>query len=142
MHPRAQVRAEIKEILEASIAGVSVFANRVRDLKKDTREAVLIYTPDEQITRPPGGGEGRTSRPFERSMSVVIAASVLASGDGADAADRADDLAREIELAINDANVNLELTSTASEFDAGAETRAIVIMTFTFNFFDSMEGEK
>lgn len=56
MHPRTKIRRELAELLKA--IGVPVYTSRARDLRRDDDEAIIIYVPDEELSRPIGDGEG------------------------------------------------------------------------------------
>ena len=137
MHPRTETRRDFKELLTAALPGVPVYASLVRKLRSNEKEAVLVYTLEEDIKRPSSPSR-RAGQPYSRAMTVGVVVSVLASGDGEEASDRADEIARIIELAVNAIPEGPELTSCRVAAEEGQQVRCTVDLIYKLTKTDQM----
>ena len=140
MHPRTELKNEIKALITALLPDVNVYASRARELRSSDAEAVVVYVPDETLLRPPGRGENRSKRILSRTMNVEILVIVAKPGDGEAAADRADELARQISLHLNDVAPSLEPGSEKQDFSMGEDARVITSMSYSHTLNDEMEA--
>lgn len=138
MHPRKQLRDELKAMIQTAAPGVPVYVSRSRALQPKEAQSILIYVMEEQFGRPRGTGEGRMSRPLNRSMTALI----VVSGIGGDELiDDLDDTSRRIELCINSTTADLRpISSTTGFIDDGGKVRCEITMTYSFDFNDKMEA--
>lgn len=133
-HPRTLIRhAVVAQLTGATAAGARVFKARVVPFKQSELPAVAVYTPDEEVET----SRSSAPRELERSLQLVIEG-VTESGAPSDVDDSADELALEIEAAI-DSDTTLNGTATdvllsRTESDSFAESgknHGLVRLTFT-----------
>lgn len=139
MHPRTALKNELKVELTALLEGVPVYASRSRELRPGEAESVIVYVPSESISRPAGRGEARGGRPLSRDITVEIIIVAAMPGDGEASADRADELARLIELHINENFADLEPSGQDQSHSAGEDARVMTSLAYTLKFNDKME---
>jgi hypothetical protein len=139
MHPRTIIRRKIAETL--SDIGVEVYPSRARDLRKGEDEAIIVYISDETLSRPRGGGEMRVARPVQRDMSVEILIMTTTPGDGSEAAERGDELSRQVELRLNDQIADLHPVSATQAHAEGAQIKCLTSLIYQTTYHDNMEAQ-
>jgi phage tail sheath gpL-like len=133
-HPRKSIRQAVAAQLTGKTAAATrVFKARVVPFKQSELPAVAVYTPDEEVETT----RSTAPRELERVLQLVVEG-VTESGSPADVDDTADDLALEIEAAI-DADPTLGgtasdvvLARTESDvFSESGKNHGVVRLTFT-----------
>lgn len=138
MHPRTQIRNELKGTISAIGGMPNIYVSRVRDLNRNEQSAVLIYTTNESIRRPAGAGEARPGMPLQRDMQIEIVVMSKSSSDSDDTAASADDLCRQIEIAINNAHPSLELNSIDQGYSTADAATVITTMRYNITYIDEL----
>ncbi|UFM66798.1 hypothetical protein LOS78_12765 [Paracoccus sp. MA] len=137
-HPRTEIKNNIKALLDP--IGPPVYVSRARDLRKGEDEAIIIYAPQETLRRGPGTGEMRPGMPVFRATTIEILVLTRKPGDGQEAAERGDELARAIELALNDGAPALAPTAASQAFSEAEQTQCLTAITYVIDHIDSMKG--
>lgn len=132
-HPRTNIRNQIVSLLEQNLSGIPVFKSKARALPKNVNEAVAVYVTDETISAPTAS-RGRAGGPVNRNMVINILAIAINSEDLA--ADRCDEICRNIELVLTQsAALNFESVNIA--FDSSERVACIAEMRFTKTILDN-----
>lgn len=104
MHPRQQIREAFKARLveAATAAGDRVYTSRIAPIgdDKDELPAILIYTRDEKLDPDKGGYGLDAEDTYTRRELKLVVEGVVRGGNTVD--DRLDDLAEQIENALDD----------------------------------------
>ena len=141
MHPRTAVRNDLKALLGSVLSGVPVYVSRARAVRPDVEKCVLLYVMEETFSRPAGAGESRPGRPVKRGMSVFLEVLAKDTGDGEDAVDAVDEIARKIELSLNNSTQLEPVSSRTSFVEDGKNMRVSVSLQYALEHFDNMSME-
>lgn len=120
--------------------GLPVFVSRSKDLRRGEDEAIFVYVTQESLSRSPGGGEKRGGLPISRDMTVEINILTREPGDGSEAAERGDDLSRQVELVINSSAPAMTPLSASQAFHSSEATQCITTLVYAINHLDKMEA--
>lgn len=135
--PRKLIREDIVQAL-SGVLSCPVFDSYTRDFDKNLKAFVAVFTPSESLSREPGGGEGRPGRPIRREISVDVVVAVQEAGEGKEAAEKADAISREVEIAFNDLFPSLVPGSTSVNFSADELISCMIEMRYSISHLDMM----
>lgn len=133
MHPRAAIRRATADTLTAALAGVTVDASRVYDYRASDLPAVGIYTPSESINLE----QSPLGPAIYRELSVEIEIRTRLTGDFAD---EADNLADQVEAALeaagplDDLTTLRELRGTDVEVEGGDKPHCLITLRYQFDY--------
>lgn len=137
-HPRAQLRSEIKALIEAAVPGVPVLDSAISDID-GSPVTILIRSVGETVERAPGSGQ-RPGTPLVRRMQTEVIVVSIYDGDGPEAQLQADDHARQVELAMNmPFDPGLDLVAIDIAQDDGEKTVVQISMLYETKLTDPME---
>lgn len=142
MHPRTVIRKALIAILTEILPGIPVFNARFRESAKSERDFVSIYTPSDYQDADFSTEYGPI-RLMDREISVEILIATAVVGDEHGAADKGDDIARKIELALNghpDLPGDMRPSGGEQGFATGADVRCFTTMRYTFQILDEMRS--
>lgn len=121
--------------------GPPVYVSRSRDLRKGEDEAIIVYVTQEALSRAPGTGEMRPGLPVVRNMTAEILILTRLPGDGSEAAERGDDLSRQVEIALNNGAPDMAPISSSQGFQEGDQAGCLTTLTYTIEHTDPMKSE-
>jgi hypothetical protein len=133
MHPRTQVRNELKALLSELPSGAPVFMTHVRELRRDEKFAVGVFVPNESFAATAG-------RPIERTMNCEIVVVTQTAGTGEDAVAFADTICRDIEMRIADGVERFEFLGSSQDLTAGSDITCVSTITVAITYFDNLES--